>query len=93
MKSSAKSKTISLSFHNLTRLVIVQEGEIQQKGSASGSSHSRQLPTSLGRCGGARGRSAYAGTGQSLVSQLPAGYEPISAVHKHIMFAWKADAR
>lgn len=33
LKSSAKSKTISLSFRNLARLVIVQEGEIQQKGS------------------------------------------------------------
>jgi hypothetical protein len=55
MKSSAKSKRISLSFRNLTRLVIVQEGEIQQKGSASGSSYSRQLPTDcvekLGRGG------------------------------------------
>lgn len=33
LKSSAKSKTNSLSFRNLARLVIVQEGEIQQKGS------------------------------------------------------------
>ena len=33
LKSSTKSKTNSLSFRNLARLVIVQEGEIQQKGS------------------------------------------------------------
>jgi hypothetical protein len=33
LKSSAKSKTNSLSFRNLARLVIVQEGEIQHKGS------------------------------------------------------------
>ncbi len=33
LKSSAKGTTNSLSFRNLARLVIVQEGEIQQKGS------------------------------------------------------------
>jgi hypothetical protein len=33
LKSSTQSKTNSLSFRNLARLVIVQEGEIQQKGS------------------------------------------------------------
>lgn len=33
LKSSTKSQTNSLSFRNLARLVIVQEGEIQQKGS------------------------------------------------------------
>ncbi|MCB4858235.1 hypothetical protein K7W03_01365 [Sphingobium sp. PNB] len=33
LKSSTKNKTNSLSFRNLARLVIVQEGEIQQKGS------------------------------------------------------------
>lgn len=33
LKSSAKSTTNSLSFRNLARLVIVQEGEIQHKGS------------------------------------------------------------
>ena len=33
LKSSTQGKTNSLSFRNLARLVIVQEGEIQQKGS------------------------------------------------------------
>lgn len=33
LKSAAKSTTQSLSFRNLARLVIVQEGEIQQRGS------------------------------------------------------------
>lgn len=33
LKSSAKGTTNSLSFRNLARLIIVQEGEIQQKGS------------------------------------------------------------
>jgi len=33
LKSSAKGTTNSLSFRNLARLVIVQEGEIQQRGS------------------------------------------------------------
>jgi predicted nuclease with TOPRIM domain len=33
LKSSTKSTTNSLSFRNLARLVIIQEGEIQQKGS------------------------------------------------------------
>jgi predicted nuclease with TOPRIM domain len=33
LKSSAKGTTQSLSFRNLARLVIVQEGEIQQRGS------------------------------------------------------------
>lgn len=33
LKSSSKGTTNSLSFRNLARLVIVQEGEIQQKGS------------------------------------------------------------
>ena len=33
LKSSTKGKTNSLSFRNLARLVIVQEGEIQHKGS------------------------------------------------------------
>lgn len=33
LKSSAKGTTVSLSFRNLARLIIVQEGEIQQTGS------------------------------------------------------------
>lgn len=58
LKSSAKRTTNSLSFRNLARLVIVQEGEIQHKGSpfwggqfTCSSSDDLRLPASL-RIGG-----------------------------------------
>lgn len=50
LKSSTKGTTQSLSFRNLARLIIVQEGEIQQTGSPFWSGHSpskrrRSLPS------------------------------------------------